>query len=64
MSKVIKTDPHLDAREELAREIIEGWDMDNLMFFALAKMEEHLRGLTEEEFLLEYKIYHGEDVDE
>ena len=33
MSKVIKPDPHLDAREELAREIIEGWDMDDLMFF-------------------------------
>ena len=60
MSKVIKP----DAREELAREIIEGWDMDDLMFFAFAKLEEHLKELTEEEFLLEYKIYHGEDVDE
>ena len=53
-----------DDIKALAREMVDSWDMDDLVYFATNKMEEHLSSLSDANFWLNYKIYHGEDEDE
>tara|TARA_Y100000593_G_scaffold42861_1_gene82002 strand:- start:3454 stop:3663 length:210 start_codon:yes stop_codon:yes gene_type:complete len=48
-------------REKLAREIVDSWDMDDLHSYAIDRLEESLKGYTDEEFHDEWMVYVGED---
>ena len=51
----------MEHRERLAREQVDSWDMNDLIYFATNKYEDYLSQLTDEEFALEWKTFNDEE---
>ena len=50
-----------DQVDNLSEQIVDSWDMDDLVSYARDKLEQWLINLTDEEFEEEYKRFFGDD---
>jgi hypothetical protein len=58
MKKFPKIDP-----ENLANQIVDGWDMDSLIGFAVETLTEEFKKMSAERLYEEYVNYHGDHVE-
>ena len=59
-SKIIDCEWH-DKAFQLAEDMIQSWDMDDLVNYATDTLEVSLLALNKEEFEEEHKRFHGEE---
>ena len=49
-----------DNRGKLARDMVDGWDMNDLIYYANSKMEDYLTEFNDEEFDKEWRDFYVE----
>jgi len=52
---------NVENREKLARDMVDSWDLNSLVEFAVDSIEENLANCENEDFDGEWKQFHGED---
>lgn len=48
----------LENREELAEEMVEGWDLEDTLLYARRKLLDDFNAMSDEEFEVEYKAFY------